>query len=192
TTSSTVVVQVSGVASTGTVSGILVSGAIRCFDATQTLTVGGTGKSFTVLSGAAATLIAGHNIRMLPGTQAKAGSYLHAYITTNGQFCGTQAPSIPAVVSSTQEEQPVAPAATYFTVYPNPTSGNFTIEQRGDVPEGDIRADVYSMTGDRVLSADLTGDIRRSMSLGHMPDGIYFIKIFSSQHTETIKLVKSR
>lgn len=65
-----------------------------CFNALQTITTGGDGKIFVVENGAMAELIAGNNIRMLPGTTVRPDGYLHARITTDGSFCetGTQYP----------------------------------------------------------------------------------------------------
>ncbi|MCK9422001.1 MAG: carboxypeptidase regulatory-like domain-containing protein [Bacteroidales bacterium] len=59
----------------------------ECFNATQTITVGGTAP-FIVETGGSATLIAGHNILFMPGTWAKNGSYMLGKITTTGTYCG--------------------------------------------------------------------------------------------------------
>jgi hypothetical protein len=76
---------------------IVPGGTIRCFDAVQTIYIGGSGSTVAVLDGGSATMIAGLNIIYQPGTHAEHGSYMHGYITGNGQYCGGQAPAMVTV-----------------------------------------------------------------------------------------------
>lgn len=59
----------------------------ECFNATDTLRTGGSGGNFLVKPGGEARLIAGKRITMLSGTRVQPGGYLHAFITTDEQFC---------------------------------------------------------------------------------------------------------
>lgn len=58
-----------------------------CYDATQTITTAGNSTTFTVQSGGVATLVAGQNIILLPGTMLLSGSTVLGQITTNGTYC---------------------------------------------------------------------------------------------------------
>jgi hypothetical protein len=69
------------------------NGQTVCYDATQTITTAGGGTTFIVQSGGDATLIAGQNILMLPGTSLRSGSSVMAKITTIGAYCGSEPPS---------------------------------------------------------------------------------------------------
>ncbi|MBP6872842.1 MAG: C39 family peptidase [Bacteroidales bacterium] len=65
----------------------IASGQTECYGAAQTITTAGGGTTFTVQSGGTATLIAGQNILMLPGTLLQSGSSVLGKITTNGTYC---------------------------------------------------------------------------------------------------------
>ena len=120
------------------------TGESPCYNATQTIIVGGNGKSFLVSAGGSATMIAGQNILYLPNTTVQSGGYMWGYITPNGQFCGTKAPSVPAVI--TGEENPIMiEEKASFKVYPNPTTGNFILELTGDIQTEKLQVDVYGI-----------------------------------------------
>ncbi|MCU0370240.1 MAG: hypothetical protein MUC31_02405, partial [Bacteroidales bacterium] len=93
------------------------SGQSPCYDATQTITTAGSSTTFLVQNGGDATLIAGQNILLLPGTLAQSGSYMMATITTDGSYCFTMpaamapaksVPLIPGMFSiKVDQEKPV-------------------------------------------------------------------------------------
>jgi hypothetical protein len=185
-----VTMQVDGISPSVIVTGIVEAGTDRCYNATQTLTVAGGGNSFTVQSGATATMIAGHNILFLPGTSVMAGGYMHGYITLDDQYCGQQAPAIPTVVNSSGTEDPaVSSMATSFNIYPNPTSGNFTVEQKGTTLNGDVKVEVYSMRGEKLMTGHMIGEKKHEFWLTDLPHGLYFVKVIAGTEVETFKLV---
>jgi hypothetical protein len=71
----------------------VINGQTVCYDATQTITTAGGGTTFMVQSGGEATLIAGQNILMLPGTSLLSGSSVMAKITTIGAYCSSEPPA---------------------------------------------------------------------------------------------------
>ena len=136
-------------------------------------------------------MIAGQNILYLPGTVVQPGGYMHGYITTNNQYCGQQPPAIPAIISG-ENQLPVNTDLTYFTLYPNPTSGNFTVEEKGEAEYDNVKIEVFSMTGDRLMSTELHGQRKHEFMTNGLPGGLYFIKVIANEHVETFKLVKTR
>ncbi|MEI7727628.1 MAG: hypothetical protein WCK09_21145, partial [Bacteroidota bacterium] len=98
-TSNVVNIIVPEVCPTTFVTGVVGSGEITCYDATQTITVAGGGTTFTISDGGQATMIAGQNILYLPGTTVVSGGYMLGKIAPNGPYCGQQAPSIVTVVT---------------------------------------------------------------------------------------------
>ena len=76
--------------------------------------------------GGNATFVAGYKVRFLPGLTSAVGSFLHGYISTNGQYCPS--PMAPLAIMDPAESQVRTPALPFFTLYPNPVTGNFTIE----------------------------------------------------------------
>jgi hypothetical protein len=165
------------------------SGAVQCYNALQTIYVAGGGTTFTVQSGGSATMIAGQNIVYQTGTTALSGGYMHGYITTNNQYCGGMAPSMVTVVAGA-ETVPVVPASPFLKVYPNPTTGVFTIELEVDKGFRAARVELFNMSGARVITEDMSGDRQYTLSIETMPAGIYFLYVVAGNVAKTVKLVK--
>jgi hypothetical protein len=98
---------------------------------------------------------------------------------------------IMAVVAG-KDENPVAVDYPAFKIYPNPTSGNFTLEQKGNFNLPNVKVEVYGMRGERILTEEIIGQSRHEFVFTNVPVGLYFVKIIAGDYIETIKLVKSR
>ena len=159
-----------------------------CFNATQTITVAGTPDSFVVEPTGSVTMVAGVNILYLPGAVVQPGGYLHGYIST-GTYCGVPAPPAVAVIAG-QEEQPFTASQTNITIYPNPTTGNFTLVQKGDNLYGNVKVEVFSMRGEKVMTETIIGEKMHDFRFSDMATGLYFVRVVAEGYTETIKLIK--
>jgi hypothetical protein len=168
---------------------IVASGHDTCFNATQTITVAGNGNTFTVQTGGSATMIAGQNIIYLPGTVVEPGGYLLGYITTNNSYCGTMPPPIVAAKNVTSEPS-LKMDENLFRVYPNPTSGKFTLEVSGENIPAKATIDILGMNGIKHLSVDVSDERKHIFSIEHMQQGIYFIRMITENRTETLKIIK--
>jgi len=190
-TSNVVTMIVNGLPATLNLQNITVfDGRTKCYSASQTIIVAGSGTTFIVQSGGEATMIAGHNILYLPGTLVAFDGYMHGKITNNGQYCGAKSASDFSVAESAGETSPVV-ETSFFLVYPNPTTGNFILEKRGE-SKGEISVKVFNLLGEVVLSSDFYGMRTYEFLFAKMPPGLYFIRIDAGGQWETIKLVKSR
>ncbi len=170
---------------TNTVSGT-VSGMV-CYNALQTITVAGGATSLTVQSGGIANMIAGQNIKYLSTTSVQSGGYMWGHIAQNGPWCPT--PSMPAVIAS--QDGPILGVETSsFIIYPNPTTGSFILEFKGDVPVGKVTVDIFEMRGEKVFSAGIAGERKHEFSLSERPTGIYFIRVITGDKSETAKIIK--
>lgn len=116
------------------------------------------------------------------------GGYLHGYITTNGQYCNTRSSSknadkeLSAEIRSSGEHS--------FIIYPNPTTGKFTLEvDMKDVIEN-IQVEIYSIRGDKVLSTNLTGEKKHLLSLDGFPKGLYVVRVTYGQTVNTCLVMK--
>jgi hypothetical protein len=177
------------------------NGITNCYDATQVLMVAGSGRTFTVECGGAATLVAGQKIRLLPGTKTSQcggfypGGYLHAYISTNGIYCG----SLPAPMVNNPGPGNDALEASVdgisngkrVKLYPNPSSSLFTVEQTGEDRTGMTRIEILNLNGLKMKSEELHGAMKYQGSVSDLMPGIYFIKVFTGNFVETLKLVKN-
>lgn len=79
---------------------------------------------------------------------------------------------------------------TVVTVYPNPTNGAVTVA----LPEGQkATVELYSLTGQLLLSEQLKQTAVLQLDAGQIPDGIYLLKITSvSGNVQTEKLIINR
>jgi hypothetical protein len=175
------------------VNGIVPSPLHLCFDATNTVTVAGGGSTFVVEPGGSAVMIAGVKISYLYGTTVQPGGYMHGYITTTGSYCGSLPPAMVAVVTGVTQgqQEPVAESPT-FTLYPNPTTGSFTLLNKGDMITGSVQVEVYGMCGERILATSWSGDRSHRITLPPMPPGLCFVKVIAGDRVESFKLVVTR
>ena len=165
------------------------SGQTACYNATQTITVAGGGTSFVVQSGGSAELIAGENILFYPECGVQSGGYLHGYVVPGGPFCNGALPASPAVVS-VPDEAAIPPASATIRLYPNPTTGMFTLEYRSDHPQGDATLELYGMHGEQVFESPVARAGKQVFSLSGLPSGIYCVRIIDGDFVETARLVK--
>jgi hypothetical protein len=186
----TVTVTDPGVPINNFVSDTIFSGQDTCFDATQVITVAGGGNTFVVQSDASVTMIAGYMIRFLPGTKIEYNGYLHGYITEYSQYCF--APTKPVVIINAIEagETLLTSSHSGFRVYPNPTTGEFTVAVGGSIGTAKVEIGIYGIHGDRVLSTTLEGQTTYLLSLSDKPAGIYFVRLISGSTTGTLKIIK--
>lgn len=169
------------------------SGQINCYSAVQSINVAGNGTTFAVQNGAVVHLIAGHNILFNPGTTVYAGGSLHAYISTDGVYCSNPKNSIvtnPAEINDEPIMQQEISSTCFFKIYPNPTTGSFTLELKGDAPVNKITVEIYGMRGDKVLTEVMNGVRKHEFSLANRSTGLYFIRVISGNKSETVKIIK--
>jgi hypothetical protein len=170
---------------------LIQNGQTQCYNALQTITLAGNGTGFLVQNGGSVTLIAGQNIRFLSGTTVLNGGYLHGYITTNGSYCGTQAPSmvnsLPDIIANATDPDQELP---FFKVYPNPTTGKFILELTKERNISTIVVQIYSMFGEMILKEEKTGIGKYEFMIGDRPPGIYVINVTSGGQTGTAKIIK--
>ena len=167
------------------------SGASNCYDANQTLYIAGGGTTFIVESGGAANFIAGQKILLEPGLRVNSGGHMTAKITTTGQFCNK---------SLTQHENtegigddPADTETDYgngFRIYPNPTTGTFTLELTGNEKPLAYRTELISSEGRKIGEAEFTGEKKHLFSLADQPVGVYFLRVICGNNVKVFKVVR--
>ncbi|MDP1622808.1 MAG: T9SS type A sorting domain-containing protein [Bacteroidales bacterium] len=165
------------------------SGQTTCYNATQSITVAGIGTNFVVGNGGSATMIAGQNIIYLPGTNVNPGGHMVGYIAPGGPYCGDMAPSMVSVGPG-EDQTPYTSSQSFFRVYPNPTTGPFTLAIKGDFKTEKANVEIYGMRGEKVFNQEITGQEKHELSLSGNPVGIYFIRVISGSRTETVKIIR--
>ncbi len=178
-----------------TLQGIIVpDGEVVCFNATQTIITAGNNTYFIVEGGGSATLIAGQSIRMLPGTLVEHGGYLHARITLDQEYCGAPVAKLldePADLPLAGQILPDAPGKeTLFKVYPNPTSGAFTLELNDGFVDAKVTVEVYGLRGERIISEDLPSMHQHVFTLENQLPGIYIVRVTAGERTDQLRIMK--
>jgi hypothetical protein len=164
------------------------SGQTNCYNASQTITVAGTGTNFEVQGGGNVTMIAGQKINYLPGTRVWLNGYMHGYITSSGQYCNTLA--APMTGTAIEEPMPLPSDGSMFSIYPNPTSGRFTLNLTGESISGKVYVAVYGMYGDLILGDEMNGQLKKEFTLAGKPAGLYFVRVVNGNMGYTKKLIK--
>ena len=172
------------------------SGQVLCGDAASTLILqGGSSGPFRVQGGGSAILIAGETIQMLSGVVVQPGGYLHGFISANCFYCN----AVPHTLPQTLKDEEIAgvPGADtegsdqndLFRVYPNPTTGAFTLELTDrKVESGTV--EIYGMHGETLLSRQLPGGRKHELSIGDKADGIYIIRVVANGVSGIARIVK--
>ncbi|TVR44746.1 MAG: T9SS C-terminal target domain-containing protein [Bacteroidia bacterium] len=172
-----------------------------CFDATHTITLAGGSDTFIVEDGTSVDLIAGYRIRMLPGTRVEHGGHLHARISPEGVFCDVEEPIVVAMQAGEQEttayQEPLnmpgeePSEKPLFRVYPNPTSGDFTVElNHTGLPGQPVTIEIIGMRGEVVMRYDLSLQRDYQLSLqGHQP-GLYVVRVQSGDQFGIERIIK--
>jgi len=161
-------------------------GQTNCYNATQTIAVAGSGTTFEVQANASVTMIAGQKINYLPGTRVWSTGYLHGYITTNGQYCNAIA--APMVGTALEEPAEATEEGSLFVLYPNPSTGAFTLYIPGFQQQESTRVLIYGIFGEKLLEQEAPSATCR-FSLSGRSSGIYVIRVISSAQSTAKKLI---
>lgn len=173
---------------------IVGSGKSACFDATDTITVAGDGKSVEFSSGSAVDLIAGKSIRLMPGFHACEGSATHAMITADSQYCYTSTRSIshpesnksvtlksPAVNSGKQNKE------KKMKVFPNPNNGIFNIEMKNF--DGPASICIINAIGEVVYQTQSANAGVIKPDLSAFNRGLYVVRVSDGKTIATQKML---
>ncbi len=183
----------------------ITAGQTECFDATNTIFVAGSGTNVDILSGGTATFIAGNKVIFDPGFHSHTGSHSLAYITTTSNYCNQQ-PMMSANVN-TQELQEVETVIiseilhknidnndnndnddNIPKLFPNPTSGSFTIDFIGKATTAEIH--VLNFQGNRVFKSICNNQTSADIDISRLGKGMYIVVIKSQTQVLTKKIIK--
>jgi hypothetical protein len=170
------------------------SGQITCYDATGVLTVAGNGNTFVVQNGASVTLIAGNMVSVLPGATVQSGGYLHAFIATTSDYCGSYGLN-PTVANIIPEDMPLnidpLNKNKFIKIYPNPTSDFVIVEINQVDASSVIQVDIYSMIGEKIIHKIYQGEAKQQFSFANQPVGVYLIQVKADDRSEIAKVIKN-
>jgi hypothetical protein len=164
-----------------------------CFDATQMLTVAGNGNTFLIENGGSVTLIAGNNIFLLPGTTVQNGGYLHGYITTDNNYCGSIISNMLVANLEKDVSLPVELLGKnhFIKIYPNPTADIVIVELIESGTNTTTNITVYNIQGRKLLQQTTNGELKYQFSLSGKPNGLYMVHVQSGDRSEIAKVIKN-
>ena len=128
---------------------------------------------------------------MLPGTHLQSGSQVHAYIDQTGEFC-----SNPKTIVIEEEPVPeILPLEftdkdSFFTVYPNPNTGQFTLELSDVTEPSTIKVEIFSLIGESIMNVELPEMNQYLFDLSARQPGIYLIRVMKGNEVGVVKVVK--
>jgi hypothetical protein len=137
------------------------------------------------------TLIAGISVQLKPGVQVLSGGRLHAYISN--QYCENQTPLVASqdenILSLFESDLPNHNSHS-FKLYPNPTTGLFTLEFINTTITSPRQIEIYGMLGELILSKEISGEQRWQFNLADRAKGIYIVRVVQGSEIEITKVVK--
>ncbi len=165
-----------------------------CYDAAQSITLAGDNTSFVVENYAVANFAAGQNILMKEHTHFQSGSSVRVFIDLTGDFC-----AIPETIMSNpvkdiiiaEPSVAISSNQTLFQIYPNPTSGKFSLY----FTENDLSAitsvEVFNMLGEKILSVE-PANINQYyvFDLTNRQTGLYIIRVIKDNEMGVEKIIK--
>jgi hypothetical protein len=163
-----------------------------CFDATETVVLAGNDTYFIVGNGGYAEIIAGVNILFMEGSSVEPGGTLHAWITQDDNYCGMYT----SMMAAKDEEAPDKITAIHpkgdacCRVYPNPTTGKFTLSLSGFGERNNIIIEIYSMQGYLINRIEWPLQNKYNLSLAGVQPGLYLMRIMAGNETCISKVLK--
>ena len=188
--SNPVVMDVTGLPVSMTIGNMTLPGS-QCFNALDSITVAGSGSTFTVEPGGNATLIAGNRIRLLPGTFVQAGGYLQARITTDGTYCGTQSPVLPPEAG--QDELPARESRNdepQFTLYPNPTCDQAGLLMPGSLAGEAAEICILDLSGHVIDTRHVQPSAMHRLDVSTLSPGLFIVTVRTASGSGSAKLIR--
>lgn len=169
---------------------------IRCFDALNSISLPEADNNAEFQSGATATFIAGVTITLKPGFKAMAGSYIHAYITEEGNFCDqseqnpvTAPPVFKSIaVENFQKKSGDIKEDINFRIYPNPTSGIINFDTDDQICNPLIS--IIDLTGKEVYKGEINSGLQSKIDVSYLKKGFYLVRLQFDRNVISQKIIK--
>ncbi len=158
--------------------------------ARNTLTVGDP-YYFIVKPGGNAELSACERVFLLNGFSAESGSRCRVFI--KNLCCGEKSAEIVNNELIWSEQTVETRENSLFRVYPNPTTGSFTLEFLGsqeDPDKANTHVEIHNLIGNRVYSADLPSLIQHTINLAGQLPGMYLIRVVRNNRLGIERIIK--
>lgn len=152
---------------------IIYNGEALCFNAAETIFVACYRKQFTDQYGGLANSMEVKSIIMKHGIPVEHSGIPHAYISD--VFCDLPERLFASFKEHIQPEPEFTQLLkeTFFKVYPNPTTGDFTLKLLEFEKSSGLTIDVYNIQAHLILSREFQAEQNNNFSLAGLQPGIY-------------------
>jgi hypothetical protein len=133
-------------------------------------------------------MVAGQKIYYIPNTVVHSGGYLSGFISPGSPYCLD--PAMPSVLKEQVALVQESPEKAFIKIYPNPTSGNFTLQLSGDSQNAIAKVQVYDLTGLQIFETEIRSAISLEISLINHCPGIYLVKMIWDNQIFTGKVIR--
>ena len=117
-------------------------------------------------------------------------SQVRFYIDYKGQWVESDIPGVmmlrPFLYDESTSIQDPGKATREFRVYPNPSSGIIRLQLQPDQLSGNSLVEIFDAGGRRVLTRNISAP---SLDTGHLPDGLYIIRVSTGKALYYSKLM---
>ncbi len=174
-----------------TLGGDVSAGVDTCLAAINRILV----SDLIIESNAVIKLVAGELIVIHPHTRINSGADFRAYIDTTGTYCH-QPESMMVVFDDSEEitdQKSIfhkEKSNQFFSLFPNPTAGTFTLQLNDAEETTEITVDIYSLLGELIVQTQLAGKQQYEFDLRGRPDGVYLIRVLRGKEVGVDKLIK--
>jgi len=79
---------------------------------------------------------------------------------------------------------------SFFRIYPNPSTGIFTLELEEVAEFSDIVIEIYTLMGEKITKLNTYTSLTYQINLTDRLPGIYLVKVMQNKKIGSIKLIK--
>ncbi|MGB4204459.1 MAG: T9SS type A sorting domain-containing protein [Bacteroidales bacterium] len=167
----------------------VLSGSDTCLAAQHSIVV----SSIYIEYGAEVNLLSGYNISVISESKIESGAYFHAFITDDLDYCEK-----PEVIPAKNIEPYISENSfkhlSYendaYQIFPNPSSGIFTLRFSEKAPDTDISIKIFNLNGQLIMEKIVSDQVETKFDLSGKPGGIYLIEVITSDSVWINKAVK--
>lgn len=168
------------------IDGTIPAGSTLCYDGYDVYKTGGL-PGYIVDEDASVRIIARKRVELHEYTHFRAGS--EVLIKISDESCNdmeSEEELIADQVINANEPE----LKTMLNVYPNPSTGIFTIEFNTEESVEPVILEVFSMVGERLVSAELAKGSAYQLDISAKPKGIYIVRAIHGDSMSTVKIIK--
>jgi len=171
---------------------VIPDGNSNCYDLEPIITIAGDGTGVILESGSSLEVSATELVRLLDGTIIKQGAYFKAWISDEA-YCTSEKSLLSAEISNA-----IIPEITEdsknreisFRIFPNPTTGRFTIEFNEFDEASAIVIEISSMVGESIIRQELPAAAQYQVDLSRYQPGIYLVRVIQGNEAGVLKVIK--